>query len=351
MRSMFRSLVVGLAATALLVPAGAQATIGCTDQTDDVYSTPEGTLGQSAGKIALPAPLVAERPTYVVAFAHGYGHTSDSWAEHIRRTAEAGAIAFALDYPGTHTDADGDVRGWFVQEGADDTIAATQHLLALCPDVDGAIIYGVSMGGNTSGLAVAAQATRADGAPLYDYWIAGEPAANVIETWAEATAVAPAVPFASKAAEDIEDEHGGTFFEQPESYLSGTVVLRTPDIAASGIKGVAIVHGLDDGLVPYNQARELATALRLQGVPTDFYNALRRGAGEDATENTTVTENALGPTGQWSEPLAGHGTESSQTHIVIQTGLQLVFDLIEGTSIPADHEFVVDGETGITRIL
>lgn len=351
MRSIIRLLIVGLAASALLVPAGAGATLGCSDDSDEVYSMPAGTLGQSAGKIALPDPPTSgDRPVYVVAFTHGYAHTSDSWVEHIRGTADAGAIAFALDYPGTYVDGDGDVRGWFVEEGALDTNAVTQHLLELCPEADGAIIYGVSMGGNTSGLAVAAQATRAGGAPLYDYWIAGEPAANVIETWAEATAVAPAVPFAAKARDDIEAQHGGTFFEQPQSYMNGAVVLRSPDIAASGIKGVAIVHGFDDGLVPYNQARELAAALRLQGVPTDVYNALRRGAGENSGENTTLTENALGPTGQWSEPLAGHGTESSQTHIVIQTGLQIVFDLLDGTSVPAGHEFVVDGELGIVQV-
>ena len=57
-------------------------------------------------------------------------------------------------------------------------------------------------------------------------------------------------------------------------------------------------------------------------------HVVRRGPDEDPDENTTISENVLGPTGFWDEPLAGHGSEASQTHIVIQTGLGIVFALL-----------------------
>jgi hypothetical protein len=342
-------------ATAGLTPASASQ--ACTDAADGVAALPDlAAVTGATGTYALPA----EAPTAIAVFMHGYGHLSDpSWVEHMRRTASHGAIAFGTDYRGHYVDGDGAKRGWFVREGAEEAIAYAKYFLAGCGGDLPVYVYGVSMGGNSSGLAVAAGATRAGGVPLFDYWVAGEPAANVIETYLTATAVGPAVPFAAKAAADIEQEHGGTLWEQPESYLDGAVVTHVPDIAASGLKGVAVVHGFDDGLVPYDQGRELATLLRVAGVPTDFFNAARRETNgtECGTDNTTLTENALGPivsgvTGDcYTEPLAGHGTESSQTNIVIQTGLEVIFDLIDGTYAPANHEFVVDGEAGITQIV
>jgi pimeloyl-ACP methyl ester carboxylesterase len=347
-----RALVLLLVVVAAggMLPAVADSGFGCTDDDPGVAEFPFPLYG--TGRYALPAG--PEAPTDLVVFAHGYGHTSASWVEHLKRTANEGAVAFGMDYRGTHEDAQGNVRGWFVAEGAEDSINTALGFLALCPSLERVTILGVSMGGNTSGLAVAAGATRADGTtPLFDHWIAVEPAANVIETYLEARAVENAVEFARLAREDIEAEHGGTLWEQPESYANGAVVLRAPEIAASGIHGVAVVHGFDDGLVPYNQGRELATLLRANGVPTDFYNVTQRETDgtECGSDNTTISENVLKPLLEgagscYTEPLAGHGTESSQTNVVIQTGLDVLFEILRGESLPANHEFVVDGAAG-----
>jgi len=350
-----RSLIAATALVALLAPVAVRADhlgFECYDDGDAVYEIPENPWGIT-GKYALPA----SEPGAIATFAHGYGHTTDSWVEHLRAAAAEGALAFATDYRGTWIDEDEDVRGWFVREGADDSIVIAQAFMMLCHDLQTSIILGVSMGGNASGLAVAAGQTKPDGSPLFDYWIAAEPAANVIETYLEAAVVEPAVPFAAKAKADIEAQHGGTLWEQPASYAEGTIVLRSDDIVASGVQGVAVIHGFDDGLVPYNQGRELATVLRANGLPTDFYNAARRETDgtPEGSDNTTLTENAARPlleaAGQaYTEPLAGHGTESSQTHIVIRTAFEILFDLLRGEAVPANREFVVDGEAGTIPI-
>jgi acetyl esterase/lipase len=351
MRRMILVAVVAIAGAALTVPASADVA-ACADSTDTVYtiSWPNGVTG----RIGLPAPHAGE--SSLVAFTHGYTHTSTSWVGHIREANAHGAIALALDYRGTSSDATG-ARGWRVEEGAQDTIDVARAVQAAC-DADNVILYGVSMGGNTSGLVMAAKPTRADRSPLFDYWVAGEPAANVIETYLEASAVAlSGNATAVNAVQDIEEEFGGTFAEVPERYISGAVVSHVVDIAASGVKGVIVAHGFDDGLVPYNQGRELATLLRAAGVPTDFYNAARRETNGTpcGTDNTTLTENAKAPieaaTGScYTEPLAGHSTESSETSLVLRTGLNAVWDLLEGKALPDNHEFVVDGEAGIIGV-
>src|SRR3954454_8074284 len=192
----------------------------------------------------------------IVVFDHGYSHTAYSWVEHISQVAKRdGVIAIAMDYRGQKDSppAKGEKlpssRGWRVAEGAADSIAAAQLFDRSCRNGGVNAVYGISMGGNTSGLVVAAKPKRAGGRPLFDYWFAVEPAVNVTETWAEATAVAKSGnTFAVNASQDIEQEMGGTPATAPAAYQSHTVVARIADIAAAGLKGVAVVQGVDDGL-------------------------------------------------------------------------------------------------------
>ena len=285
----------------------------------------------------------------IVVFDHGYGHTAYSWVQHVKQVAARdGVIAIAMDYRFQHDSppAKGETlpssRGWRVSEGAQDSIAAAQLFDRSCRTGGVNTIYGVSMGGNTSGLVVAAKPTRADGKPLFDYWFAIEPAVNVTETWAEATAVAKSGnTFAVNAAADIEEETGGTPVTATSAYESRTVVARISDIAAAGLKGVAVVQGVDDGLVPYNQTRELVTELRANRIPTYDATVLTRGAGE---AGTTLSGNVLGEAGQES-PLAGHASEVSNTQLVGVTGFNLLDELYSDKTAPGCADSVVDGDT------
>ncbi|HET6818754.1 MAG TPA: alpha/beta fold hydrolase [Mycobacteriales bacterium] len=323
----------------------------CTGDPSVAHALTVRVAGENAsGYYAVPK----HRARGLVVFDHGYSHTAWNWRQHLTQVAARdGVIAIAMDYrhqqdspvdPKTGLSSS---RGWRVQEGADDSIAAAKLFDATCRTGGVNTVYGISMGGNTSGLVAAEAAKRASGKPLFNYWFAIEPAVNVTETWAEASAVAQSGnTFAVDATQDIEQEMGGTPADVPASYQSHTVMARMADIAAAGLSGVAVVQGVDDGLVPYNQSRELVTALRAAGIPVDDVTVGTRGSGE---AGTTLSGNALGPLGQES-PFAGHASEVSNTQVVGLTGFALLDQLYVHHQAPACRESFRDGDTGQWQI-
>lgn len=315
--------------------------------TDDLSSAPAIPAPLPSGHYALPS----EPPTTLVVYAHGYGHSGTTWQDNLSWTASKGLAAVATDYAGTVGN-----RGWRVREGAQEAVQMAQVALAVCPSITNVVLFGVSMGGNSSGLALAAKAKRADGSPLFDYWFDVEGAVNVTETYLEATAVAGSGnAYAVNAKTDIEQAFGGTIAEKPDIYLDSTVVARADDVAASGVKGIVFVHSLDDGLVPYNQSREMAASMDARGVPFDFYTVARRGDGQ---AGTTLTSYGLAKvytaSGLGESPLAGHASEVDRNHAVMETAFGRMFELLGIGSAPrgisGHHEFLVDNDV-ITPVL
>jgi hypothetical protein len=239
---------------------------------------PGGCFDQShAGARSPPS----SRPKGLVVYFHGYTHTAHSWAEHIRRTA--------------------------AQDGV-----------------------------------IAARATRASGAPLFDQRFDIEGAVDVIEIYTGARALAATGnTLAAQATEDIERQMGGTIEQQPEAYTTRTVVRRAEDIKASVVMGVTLVHGADDGLVPYPQSREMQSRLLALSIPTDMITVGTRG--ESSEPGTTLT-GSLGAPG-YESPFAGHADEASTTHIVGNTGFERLAAYFESGETPHCREFVVDGAT------
>jgi hypothetical protein len=295
----------------------------------------------------------AGRPKGLVVVDHGYSHTPYSWVRHLSDMARReGVIAVAMDYRGTIDSPPAtpgglpSSRGWQVQEGAEDSIAVARLFDGQCPGLPTIDLYSVSMGGNTAGLAAAAKAKRLNGRPLWDYWIDVEGAVNVTETYNEAALVAQSGnTFAKNAKEDIEREMGGTFQAQSSVYANRTVVNRAEDIKASGLKGVVLVHGVGDGLVPYNQAQEMSSRLRQVGIRADFFSVGSRGPNSEP--GTTLDGTVIGgidPT--YTSPFAGHASESSDTQIVGNTGFERLAALINQREAPCDRAFAVDGSAG-----
>ena len=150
--------------------------------------------------------------------------------------------------------------------------------------------------------------------------------------------------YAAGAAEDIAKEMGGPLGpDTAGAYASHAVVSRAEDIKASGIKGVVLVHGVDDGLVPYDQSREMQARLRQVGIPTDFFTAGTRGPSSES--GTTLDGYVPVP---HDSPFAGHGSETSNTQLVIQTGLDRLAALYASGDAPSCREFAVDGTLGTT---
>ncbi len=290
--------------------------------------------------------LPAKAPRGIVVFDHGYSHTMYSWVRHMQRTAKTlGVIAVTPDYRGQQDDLSTtplpSSRGWRVAEGAVDTNTVAQLFDKACLKGKGHnVIYSVSMGGNTAGLALAAQPKRTGGKPLFDEWVDVEGAANVLETYQGARALAGVNTFAAHAQADIEAEMGGTPEQVPDVYAERTVVNRVDDIVASGIKGVVMVHGVMDGLVTHDISRQLQAQLLAANVPVDFTSFVTHSAGSEP--GTTV--DGYAPTGQTS-PFAGHASEASETHDVGNAGFAALADLYAGKPVTCS-ERVFDGTVG-----
>jgi dipeptidyl aminopeptidase/acylaminoacyl peptidase len=317
----------------------------------DAGVAPTSALGLASGRYALPA---TGTPTQLVVMFHGNHNDSCSWRNHLRQAASRGAIAIAMDYTGQRTQ-DGTANwGWFVNEGATDSIAAAKYFIAKYPSITQVFAFGVSMGGNASGMAVASKdAVRADGSALFDYWVDVEGVNNLIEEYTIIRPLAPFVPAAAVAQNEIEEEAGGPIEKKRGAYLQLTNIARVNDMMTNGLKGAIVVNGVDDGLVSTSQSPEMAAALNAAGIPAHLFTVLLRGDGESGT--TATGSFLFGPgapaeavydttgNGDYESPLAGHGWEGSDTQLVIATGLDQLWLLMTGKDVSPGETVVSSG--------
>jgi hypothetical protein len=314
---------------------GARAEVPCDQHTDPRLAdmSDDGieftsALGLAAGRYALPDSAA---PTQLVVMFHGHLNDSCAWRNHLRKAAARGAVAVAMDYVRQEPVEN---YGWFMREAAADSIAAAKYFLAAYPSIEQVFAMGISMGGNASGVAIASpDAVRADGSPLFDWWVNVEGVNNLTEEYFVIRAVAAVNADAALAQQEIEEENGGTFEEVPERYAEITNVYRAADMA--GLEGAVMINGLDDGLVTTDQSPQMALALSAVGVPARQVTVLLRGEGESGSTGTGI---ALGPVlggiGQsYESPLAGHGWEGSETHQVITAGFDELFALMDGGTV------------------
>lgn len=269
------------------------------------------------------ASVPGSTPSKLVVFCHGFGHTvEDAWLGHMRRVANADIAVVSTNYR--------DNFGFPALRGAQDTIAATRAALARFPSVTTVYALGVSMGGNVCGNAITESAKASStGKSLYDYWVDIEGVSNLSESWTEGMIALP------EAAAAIERDAGGTPLERPEEYVRRSPALNAQTMKSGGIRAVAVIHGFNDGLVPYNQGREMATALLAATIPVQFLNVVFDGATQ--TSGTTLTGAISGFSGgalpdandALGLNLTGHGFEGDYGHPVIRAGfdqLQLMLD-------------------------
>jgi pimeloyl-ACP methyl ester carboxylesterase len=281
------------------------------------------------GYFALPD----RKPKGLAVFEHGWTHSAITWRPNLKRVATRdGVVAVAMNYRHQRTNLDptspeyGRSRGYRVIEGAKDSIAAARYMLRRCGRLEKrtVVAYGVSMGGNASGLAVSSRAKRPGGKrPLFDYWFDIEGITNVVQEYLGARALSGVIPDAAKLAADIEEDFGGTYEERTGFYKRHAIVNRAPDIKASGIKGVVLVHATDDSEVPYSQSKDMFDRLHAVGVRSQLFTVNPSGAPVD------------------------HGSEIDRTHPVIKTGFDRLAALFNhGIRPRCFQEFAVDGASG-----
>lgn len=331
-----RVFAVALVASVLVAGRPAHADPACTNVPSERRMSNRGLgltqrLGLPSGKYALPA---TRTPTQLVVLLHGYGNDSCSWRNHLRAVAARGAVGIAMDYTGQDPKTN---RGWRVQEGAEDSIRATKHFLRRFPSITQTFVFGISMGGNAAGMTVASpNARRPNGSPLFDHLVAVEGVHNLIQEYQVFRHAS------AEFAEDVEQEAGGTFEEQPQRYAELTNLLRVQDM--SYLRSAVLVHGVDDLLVAYPQSRDMALALRGVGVPTELFTVLGRGDGEAGTTITGLAADSAAPDAGYESPVAGHGWEGSDTQLVIRTGFDQLWKVMRGKTVGPYRETIVHGE-------
>src|SRR5581483_43279 len=273
-----RALAIAGLALALLAPtlAAGGGAPPCASSVGDLV------VGSAHGRIATPCGA----PRGLVVILHGYGHQAADHDAHLARLAELGFVAFAMDYSGP-------VDGFPLRAGALDTEAALAQVRGEWGFSHG-VLFSVSMG------TAVASMVLADEHGFFTAWVDSEGLSQLAETWAEATALAPANGFAKLAAQRIQEECGGSPAVAPGCYHERSAALRA--YAFEGLQEAILLHDVNDGLVPYNQGREMEAALAARGVPTEFYTVLR---GEAGHEGTTLTSYG----GENVDGLAGHGDE------------------------------------------
>lgn len=287
-------------------------------------------LGLAAGRYALP---VNAAPTQMVVMFHGHQNDSCSWRKHLQDAAAKGAVAISMDYTG-QTQTPVENYGWCVRAGAADSIAAARYFMAKYPTITQVFNFSVSMGGNVGGYALAsADSKRANGSPLFDYWVVAEGVHDLTAEYGIFRGVASQIPAAAQAIMEVEAENGGALEAVPDRYTEITNIDRAADMAY--LKGVVLVHAIDDGLVPTVQSRQMLAALEGRAVPSHLYT-VATAAGQDP--GTTASSIPLAPLfdglGQsYSSPLAGHGWEGSDLHPVMKTSLEQLYALMAGGSV------------------
>jgi hypothetical protein len=305
------------------------------------------------GYYALPATA----PKGIVVLGHGYPTTAHSMIPLLSSIAQRDdVIALAMDYHGT-IDLEGPTgatsRGWKVSEGAADSIAAARLFDGTCQGLSSTRFvnsaFGISMGGNMTGLAVSEQAKRTDGSPLFEYWFDVAGVTNVPEIYTDATLIS-LVPLGgiqttgANAKADIEAEMGSPLLNLT-TYLNRSPALRAGQMKSSGLKGVVVAHGVLDGEVTSDQSDQMVTALALAGIPTDYYTSVFKAP--ETPPGLTLDGDILGLIPGYVSPFAGHVNE-----IVLNSALGRLDALyLEGATPSGLKLTLKDGTLGTFPLL
>jgi hypothetical protein len=348
------AMLTALSLSAVFAAGAGAETLGCSGEPSSVKTLNITVAGvPTYGYYTLPSGT----PKGVVVLGHGYPTTAESMVPLLSGISQRdGVIAVAMDYHGT-VDLEGPTggtsRGWRVAEGAEDSIAAVHQFEAACQGGNPRFVnsaFGVSMGGNMTGLAVSQHATRASGGGLFDYWFDVSGVTNVPEIYLDATAISLA-PLGSiqqigtNAKADIEAEMGGLPLLALPTYLNRSPALRASEMKASGLKGVIVAHGVLDGEVTSDQSAQMVAALALAGIPTDYYTSVFKAP--ESPPGLTLDGDILGLIPGYESPFAGHVNA-----VVLETALGRLDALYQEGAAPSGlHVTVADGALGTFPLL
>jgi hypothetical protein len=247
-------------------------------------------------------------PTSLVVVFHGHGHDADEWQAAGELTAAAARDNAVVVAPQTTVTSAANGKGTFdtVDEEARDAAAAISWARATYHPASVQLMC-VSMG--CTGLAYFidslgrtgdADATfiRAQHVGRINGVLVVEGLSNLVETWAEANAADPV------SQKEIEQETGGTPQTVPGAYRKRSLaLLASGRLSQLHLAQAALVHDVDDGLVPVNQVVETRTAFAAAKVGYHGYTVVR-----DSTTHCTDTHQTTGTSyvGKYVETYTGN---------------------------------------------
>ncbi|MDQ1712406.1 MAG: hypothetical protein QOE45_1856 [Frankiaceae bacterium] len=230
-------------AAALLVVATPSPSFAAGPPVTDYTLTVDGQT--ATGRAVLPTGS----PTVLVVFCHGFGGAANNFDGYLADASNRGYAGVSMDYRGAQ-------GAWKVRTGWRDTVAATQDMKARYPSITTTIIWGISMGGEVSGLSVAYAPPG-----TYQYWVEDAGVENLVEEWAT-------VPGFQGA---IQAETGGTPADVPQAYVDRSPIAQVAGIAAQGLRRAFVNHAAGDTVVTPTQAQEMSAALVAARVPVSTY--------------------------------------------------------------------------------
>jgi hypothetical protein len=291
----------------------------------------------------------AAKPAGLVVVFHGHGHNGEQYPAQLAAiAAQDDVVAVAMGTDELSPDKPS-YRGPFdsVDEEARDAAAAIGWARKHFHTGTKTYVLGVSMGG--SGLAYFIDAaTRPAAGDTDATWVqsfhplplAGlvdaEGIASLPETWAEASG------FDKNSAAEIEQETGGTPATAPAAYRSRSLaLLPTSEWQGTGLPVVAVVHDVDDGLVPYNQTFEARAAIAAAGIPEQTYDVVFKDSctqGDQTTGTGTITGAVPGfptATTEGKLCLAGHASENDPATPIMEAAVAALHRIVSGDSAAA----------------
>jgi hypothetical protein len=338
------ALVVPVSAVTVAQAAASRVTSGSvvlrtTDDAGTCAASP--TAAKAAGKACptfrLHYAAPAAKPKALVVVFHGHGHNGQQYAAQLLDLAKRyGVLAVAMETAQLKAGLPA-YRGPFdsVDEEARDAASAIAWARKKYGTGNRTYLFGTSMGG--SGLAYFIDAaTRPAAGDADATWVqrvhplplAGivdaEGISQLAETWAEASAADPV-----RAAE-IEAETGGTPMTAPDAYRARSLALLTPgQYQVTGVPVVAVVHHVDDGLVPNNQTWEVRAVLAAAQDTTRTYDVVFKDSCAQG-DQTTGTSYAPVPGAEEQVCLAGHANENNSTTPVMRTAFAALGEILGG---------------------
>jgi len=171
-------------------------------------------------------------------------------------TDHTDAVVIAPDYTG-----DGN---WNARAGTDDVTTMIGWARANYPTITLTIEWGISMGGEATGISTTRDRTGAD------YWVGTYPVSDLAGYWGQTTAANRGL---------IEADMGGAApSADPGGYAAMSVLGQESRLG--GTKRVYLFHGTADNKVSPAQSTAVATNLKTLAIPVTLISAV--GAGHDA---------------------------------------------------------------------